>query len=84
MTSIEELSKELQMVREAMKANQYYLQCLHILLSTSKSERLYRELAGCQEKIEQACSVGEENFHTLEQLEMQYRKMIDLITCAFP
>lgn len=88
MTSTEELSKELHenlaMVREAMKANQYYLQCLHQLLSAPKSDLLYRELVGCHEKIGHACSVEEENFDTLEQLEMQYRKMIDIITCAFP
>ena len=88
MTSSEELSKELHenlaMVQDAMKANQYYLQCLHNLLRPPKSDLLYRELAGWHEKIGHACSVGEENLYTLEQLEMQYRKMIDIITCAFP
>lgn len=88
MTSTEELSKELHenlaMVHEAMKANQYYLECLHNLLSAPKSELLHRELGGYFEKTMHTCSVEEENFYMLEQLETQYRKMIEIITCAFP
>lgn len=88
MIPTEELHNELQgnlaMVHEAMKVNQYYLECLHNLLRAPKSEFVYRELGDGFEKIMHTCSVAEENFYTLEQMEKQYRKMIDLITGIFP
>ena len=83
MTSSEELSKELHenlaMVQEAMKANRYYLECLHNLLSAPKSELLHRELGDHFEKIMHTCSVEEENVYMLVELERKCKKLIDII-----